>query len=219
MKLSDHLFLRYVPIESSLSSYGFTERDNGFFFHALVLNGDFELQIFIRDKKVAAKLIDVGYGDEYVRIDEEGEVGGFVASLKDECEKVLTDIRDRCFKKVYFIHPQTNRVCDKIMEKYRSLPEFLWDSDPDYGVFRNQTTEKWFGIVMNIKWDRLIKGAAGTVEVLNVKSDNVPGLLTENGVYPAYHMNKKHWVSVVLNDTLDDEKIFEMIEKSYFLSK
>lgn len=219
MKTADRLFLRYVPIESALSSYCFTEREDGFFFHTPVLSGDFELQVIICDKKVIARLIDTAYGDEYGRVDEEGEVGGFVASLKEECEKILIDLRTQCFKKVCFIHPQTNRICDKIVEKYHSLPEFLWDSDPDYGVFRNQATEKWFGIVMNVKWDRLVKEVAGTVEVINVKSDRVPELLTEKGIYPAYHMNKKHWVSVVLNDTIKDEILSELIEESYLLSK
>ena len=219
MKLADKLFLRYVPIENALSSYGFAKRKDGFFFHTSVSCGDFELQILVCEKKVIAKLIDVAYGDEYARINEEGEVGGFVASLKEEIEKILIDLRDRCFKKVYFIHPQTNRICDSIIEKYRSLPEFLWDSDPDYGVFRNQATEKWFGIVMNIKWDRLVKGVEGMVEVINIKSENVPNLLTENSIYSAYHMNKQHWASIVLNDTLDDKIIMELIEKSYLLSK
>jgi hypothetical protein len=58
MKTADKLFLRYVPIESALSSYGFTEREDGFFFHTPVLSGDFELQVIICDKKVIARLID-----------------------------------------------------------------------------------------------------------------------------------------------------------------
>ena len=36
-------------------------------------------------------------------------------------------------------------------------------------------------------------------------------------VVPAYHMNKKHWNSIILDGTVPNEKIREMIEDSYSL--
>ena len=38
------------------------------------------------------------------------------------------------------------------------------------------------------------------------------------GIYPAYHMNHKTWISVVLDETLPDEKILELIDTSYQLT-
>lgn len=37
-------------------------------------------------------------------------------------------------------------------------------------------------------------------------------------VLPAYHMNKRHWVSVVLDGSMTDEEILPLIRKSYDLT-
>jgi len=36
-------------------------------------------------------------------------------------------------------------------------------------------------------------------------------------ITPGYHMNKKHWNTVVLNSSLPDSFLFEMIDHSYHL--
>ena len=42
-------------------------------------------------------------------------------------------------------------------------------------------------------------------------------LFKVEGIYEAYHMNKKSWVSIVLNDTVSDEIIIKLIDNSYSL--
>jgi len=37
------------------------------------------------------------------------------------------------------------------------------------------------------------------------------------GIRPGYHMNKKHWNSVYVNQDVPDELIYELIKKSYEL--
>ena len=73
---------------------------------------------------------------------------------------------------------------------------------------------------MHVKRDRLIKSAEGFVDVMNIKlDDKVEECLKINGIYPAYHMNKKYWVSIILDDTLKDDFIFDLIDISFSLSK
>ena len=36
-------------------------------------------------------------------------------------------------------------------------------------------------------------------------------------VLPGYHMNKKHWNTVVVNGVLSNKQIFEMVDESYQL--
>ena len=43
-------------------------------------------------------------------------------------------------------------------------------------------------------------------------------LLSQNGIYPAFHMNKRYWISVALDDTLSDEEVLKLIEKSWNLT-
>ena len=55
------------------------------------------------------------------------------------------------------------------------------------------------------------------IEIINVKlkRDEIETLLKKNGYYSAYHMNKKDWISIILNDTLNDQEIITRIEESY----
>ncbi len=38
-------------------------------------------------------------------------------------------------------------------------------------------------------------------------------------VIPAYHMNKEHWNSIILDGTIPDEEVKRMIEESYGLTE
>ena len=71
---------------------------------------------------------------------------------------------------------------------------------------------------MNIDISKIDKGK-GDVEVINVKipRDRVPKLIKEKGIYEAYHMSKKDWITIILNDTLEDEIIINLIGESYDL--
>ena len=73
---------------------------------------------------------------------------------------------------------------------------------------------------MDIDKSKIIKEMKGKIEVINLKLDKyVNDYLKENGVYQAYHMNKKNWVSIILDDTLTDEYIYRLIDISYYLTK
>ena len=64
-----------------------------------------------------------------------------------------------------------------------------------------------------------IDKGTGEVELLNIKldEDKILQLVKKEGFYKAYHMNKKSWISIILNDTLNNKEIFELIDESYNL--
>ncbi|WP_455089335.1 MmcQ/YjbR family DNA-binding protein [Peptoanaerobacter stomatis] len=54
---------------------------------------------------------------------------------------------------------------------------------------------------------------------LNNQLSGIYGLnLFRKGIYPGYHMNHKHWISVVLNETLSDNEVMKLIENSFSLT-
>lgn len=59
------------------------------------------------------------------------------------------------------------------------------------------------------------------IEVINVKIPQEEGekLCGTEGIYPAWHMNKKSWVSLILDDTLPDGQIMEFLDESYRLTQ
>ena len=214
MKLVEELFKRYKVKEELLPAFGFAVNDGAFRFTKTISNGAFNLIITVKDKKISGELIDTDFGDRYNQIDNDVS-GSFIAELKRECSEILLSLREKCFYKENFIFSQSNRITAKIKEKFNAEPEFLWDKFPTFGVFRNSENDKWFGIITNIDKSKLVPTKNGEIEIINVKSADVPEILKTKGIYPAYHMNKKSWVSVLLDDTLSDEQVFSLIEKSF----
>jgi predicted DNA-binding protein (MmcQ/YjbR family) len=109
-------------------------------------------------------------------------------------------------------------VFDYIKKKYKVLPEYPWRRYDSNAVFRHNDNKKWFALVMEVQRDKL--GFSGTeyVDVVNLKIDDMffrDMIIRENGILPAYHMNKMHWITVLLDGTVAEEKIFELIDMSF----
>lgn len=130
--------------------------------------------------------------------------------------------------------PQHERIADLIFAKYGEKPDFPWREYPEYEVFRHRDNRKWFGLVMNIPPERLhAKGPAGSLRLpeaiadkqeihildLKIPQDEIAALETTEGIYPAYHMNAGHWISVLLEDVLPDDVIMELVAKSYTVTQ
>ena len=103
-----------------------------------------------------------------------------------------------------------------VKEAYGTEPERMWTKWPNYAVLRNDVNRRWYGVVMDVPPGRL--GLEGTepVFVLNVKVDPDDALVLRmsSDIMPAYHMNKKNWVSVRLDGELPDAMIVDLIDMS-----
>ena len=215
MKLTIELFKNHNLIKDNLINYGFIKVDNEYIYKKNIHNNDFELVVSIKNKIIDSKLIDLSFNEEYKLIDSDS-VGTFIGVLKEECEKILLDIRDKCFYKEAFRFIQSNRISNLIKEKYNANPEFLWENAEGSAIFRNSGNDKWFAIIMDVNKNRLVKDENVIVEVINVKLDElVETYLTKKGIYKAYHMSKKNWVSIILDETLTDNEIMELVDISY----
>lgn len=102
-------------------------------------------------------------------------------------------------------------------DRYGTEPEYLWAKYPNYAVFRQPASRKWFAAVMDIPRNRLGLAGEGIVDVMDVKCGPlmVGSLLTQDGFLSAYHMSKSSWISILLDETLSDEEIFPLLELSY----
>lgn len=104
-----------------------------------------------------------------------------------------------------------------IKETYKTYPEFIWIAHPNYAVFRHADNKKWFALLGDV--DSGILGMPGNkkVFVLNLKCDPIiiGSLLKEEGIFPAYHMNKANWVSVALDGTVDEGLFRSVLDMSF----
>lgn len=114
-------------------------------------------------------------------------------------------------------YSQRERIMMYIQSTFGTGPEYLWADSPDTAVFRHPASRKWFAILMDVAPSRLGLSGEGVVWVMNVKSSPlmIGSLLSEKGFLPAYHMNKDHWVSILLDDTVSDKQILPLLELSY----
>ena len=53
---------------------------------------------------------------------------------------------------------------------------------------------------------------------LRYQKDSIQELIDNEKIYHGYHMNKKSWITIKLDNSVDKQKIFELIDNSYNLS-
>lgn len=106
-------------------------------------------------------------------------------------------------------------------DKYKTHPDHPWTKYPEYTVLRHADNEKWYGLLMNVPADKLGLQGSKVMWVLNVKLEPiyVQGLLQSPGFVPAYHMNKEDWISILLDGSVPDSKIEELIKESFALTR
>ena len=109
------------------------------------------------------------------------------------------------------------QIFDYAKKKYGTAPEYLWARYPSYAVLRHLDNEKWYGIVMNVPKNKLGLQGTDIVDILDVKCDQVmiDVLCQSSGFLPGYHMNKTNWLSVLLDGTVPDEQILDLLDMSY----
>lgn len=95
---------------------------------------------------------------------------------------------------------------DFCLDKYATSPDYPFDEDFETAVMRHTDSRKWYAIVMKVSRRKLGFDSDEIIDVVNLKlpTEMFGSFGAQDGVYPAYHMNKLHWVSVLLPDAPDD---------------
>lgn len=226
MSIESEIFQRSTPDFSKLIPYGFTLKKDHYFYTKDIMQGDFRVEVSISTSgEIIGKVYDLLTESEYANVHIARQQGEFVNTVRESYREVLIDIREHCFIKTPFIFKQTNRLSQYIKKQFDVTPNFPWATAPGAGVFRNNQNNKWFGIVTYIAKSKLDPTASNKnqeeakkrVEVINLKldKDKIPTLLKKEGFYPAYHMNKTYWISIILDETVADTEIIPLLNESY----
>lgn len=219
--IDENLFKRKRMNIDKILQYGFIFSNGLYTYQKEIMNGDFILFVDI-DKFgiVSTRIIEKAFNEEYTLYKVESASGAFVGQIRLEVEEVLKDIVNHCYDNSIYKYPQSDEVIKYIRDRYNTELEFLWEKYPEFGVMRNKENNKWYGLLSSINKDKLIKRAKGEIEVVNLRIQiDKESPVDYHSIFPAYHMNKKSWVTVILDDSLPIEKIYEMIDISYQLSK
>lgn len=92
------------------------------------------------------------------------------------------------------------------LDAFATSPDYPFDMDFETAVLRHADSKKWYALVMRIPRSKLGTDSDEMVDVVNLKlpQEMFGSFGADDGVYPAYHMNKLHWISVILQDAPTD---------------
>lgn len=203
--------------KDSLEAAGFATTDGETYtMNPTVSAGAFraDISLSLEAQTLTVHLFDTETGEKYALFDMPSSHGAFVASLREEVQQIIDEIRSKCFES----KDLKDDYISWIKNQFGAEPDFTWPDTPDYCVFRCQN-EKWFALVMRIKYKQLGLTGDENVWVVNIKADQteIPNLIDHKSIFPAWHMNKKHWITVLLTAVTDFGKLCELTLKSYEL--
>lgn len=216
----DDFFRFKTPNPQKCKLYGFREEGGALRYDREIVDGQFLLAVEISGGAATASLTDTMTGEPYTLHLVADAEGSFVGRVRDEYSAELQEIAQRCFDFEIFRAPQTKRLIAHIGEVYGDAPEYLWEKFPDNAAVRRRDNRKWYAAILTAERKKLGVAGEGKAEILDVRMDPAElDLLCDGKTYlRGYHMNKKHWLTVVLDDTLPDEEVYALLEESYHLA-
>lgn len=113
---------------------------------------------------------------------------------------------------------QAHEIIEYVRKNYNRELEFLWVRSPGNAVWRRGDNEKWFGVLLTVAGNKIIPDAGDdTVEILDVRCapDVTDFIVDKKKIFPGYHMNKRHWVTIVLDGCMATRDICRLLSASY----
>lgn len=218
----EKLFKNLKYNKEKLLRYGFVYEEDSFVFIKQIVNGQMKMKVKVLScGNIFSEVVDNSTGEQYVLHLIEGSEGKFIGEIRSEYFAVLGDIAKNCFDKDVEWGEVAKGVIDYSLAKYNNSPEYLWEDLPNFAVLRNGDNKKWYAVLMKIPMNKLFGKSNELIEVLNIKirNEDLAEIVDNINIFPAYHMNKKYWVTIVLNKNMPLERLFKFIDDSYNLVK
>lgn len=219
--MSQVFFQKRIANTEKLLAYGFMHSDTGYRYDTDIAEGQFRLTIWISGNgDVQTQVIDKETGDEYILHRTAKAAGAFVGMVKADYEAVLTEITEKCFEPDVFKSKQAKQIIAHVREKYGDELEFLWKKFPDNAIWRRKDTSKWYGALLTVSARKLGLDSDEMIEIidLRMKPEDIVGIVDNKKYFPGYHMNKMHWITICLDDSVDMNEICDRIAASYQLA-
>ncbi len=204
-----------------LPAFGFEKTDTCYIYHTDLADGQMILTVTINEEETIHTRVADSNGDEYVLHRVNGAAGAFVGRIKSDFEAVLKEISEQCFEPDVFKSEQTKAVIAYVRDRYGDTPEFLWNKFPDNAVVRRKDNRKWYAAFLTVSRRKLGLASDETAEIidLRVNLEEIESMVDHVRFFPGYHMNKKHWLTICLDNTVNTEEICRRIDESYLLAK
>lgn len=206
---------------SKLIGFGFVKDGSSYIYRRVLTESGFVLNVTISAQgEVFTEVVDPSTDEIYTLHLVDGAVGSFIGLVRCEYEETLKEIANACFEPAVFKSSQTKQVIAYVRNKYGDELEFLWEKFPDCAVWRRKDTKKWYAVLLTVSKRKLGINSDEVVEVidLRVEQEGINSVIDNKKYFPGYHMNKKHWVTVILDCSVPDGEIYRIIDQSYTLA-
>ncbi|MGX7079480.1 MmcQ/YjbR family DNA-binding protein [Gemella parahaemolysans] len=203
--------------KEKLLQYGFKEEAEKLIYRKEILDSSFLIEIVFVNSQLLIEVYDLEFDEIYSLFSVDSALGETVQNVREHVETLLSSVLglvDESGK----ISLEVINYCNS---KYGENSVNPFKKHPDILAFVNEKN-KWYALFLDIEYNKLNKNTDITtkVKILNVKhpTDNILDII-DNNIFPAYHMNKKHWISIVLDKNIKLETIKELIDISFSLVK
>ncbi len=217
----EDLFQNKKVIPEKLESYGFY-KDNGVYKYATtILDGEFRLEIIVsEDSLPEIKLTERESDEEYV-LYKTNFVGKYVETVRNAIKIILLDIEQKCYEMVAFKAKQSSLLITYIREKYGDELEYLWEKFPNNAIWRRKDNHKWYAALLTLSRRKLGMPSDETIEIIDLRGNphEVEQSIDNKFYFPAWHMNKKHWYTIVLDGSVSMIEICQRVDESVSLAK
>ncbi len=203
-----------------LLDYGFVEENKCYSFQKNICNGNFNVIVEISKKEKKSKVIDIFTDSEYALVDVRDLQGSFVGQVREEYENIINDIIQKCSILNVFKSNQAKQIIEYVKYKYGDELEYLWDKSPDAAVYRNKKNNKWYGLLLIISEKKLGLPTDNMVDIIDLKyqKESIKEIIDNKKIFEGYHMNKKSWITIKLDGTVNIKEIYKLIDNSFKLS-
>ena len=209
---------KYNLSKEQLKGFGFKEEAEKLIYRKEILDSSFLIEIVFINNQLLIEVYDLEFDETYSLFSVDSAVGETVQNIREHVEKLLSSILG--------LTDESGKISSEIIDycnnKYGENHVNPFKKHPDILAFVNEKN-KWYALMSNVEYNKLNKTSniITKVKILNVKypTDNISDIIDNQNIFPAYHMNKKHWISIVLDKNIKLEIIKELIDISYSLVK
>ena len=207
----NHLLANFQFDKSSLLQYGFAEVKADTLEYRVDLPNSLYVKMRIAPGKLDVEVYDAIFNDRYQPF-VSGHGG---AAIKSEVREIVEKILAACGQKV----DAKAQIVEFMRSRFGTEPEFPWKEYPTDCTFKTAISKKWYAIIMNISAKSLGQTGEDNIDIINIKlpPEQILQLHDNARYFPAYHMNKKYWLTVVLNANTDFDTLKELIVTSHGL--
>lgn len=205
--LLNEVFDKYNLDINKLLDYGFI-KDGKYYVYKNELIDDLYVLFKIRDKEFILDVCD-NEDNLFIPFTIKNNVGNYVSKVR----KIVNDIKEDILTNCFTSNNYKDKILSYVHKKYKTKEEYPWDDDN----FTLKVNNKWYLIYMVVKYKSLNINKEGNIEIINVKLDpnEIEELINNKNFYPAYHMNKKYWMSILLDNNIDIAIVTNLIDQSY----